>query len=520
MRLRSGYLACAFTFCAAVTTANGTTLGDAIATAYTTNPNLLAARDALKAVDEDYVQAQAQLGPSVVVGTTLQYEQLSGSQVGLGADGRYHLAGRTASYDLSIVQPIYEGGRLRAGLTAAKAAVLAGRENLRQTEYNLLNTVVAAYAAVCRDELRFRIANDTLAALASQHDEVSARVRVKESTLTDLAQTVARYNEQRSAVNEAAQQLEVSRSQYLAVVGERADNLEMPNDLEGLPIDVNQAFDAAERLNSALKAAQYSEASSFARIAEVKAAFRPTVTARVDLGAGPAAAYFPGYGYQNTVSASAQFSQPLYAAGMNSSQVRQAIDVNNRDRQNIEAARRQAMQAVTEAWTQLATARQDISNDVDIVRAERAAVYGVNKERPEGLRTTLDVLNAQQELAFAEQAFSQHQYDQFVAEVSLLTAMGTLDVRTLSHQVKLYRADKVFNREASKNHMPWTDVVAMIDSIGAAPTVHAPPPLLPELRPRLGIPLPPAPTQTLQQTLAEPLTPPDPEAPISSHARS
>ena len=520
MRLRAGYLACVFTMCAAVSSANATTLGEAIALAYTSNPSLLAARDALKAVDEDYVQAQAQLGPSLVVGATLQYEQLSGSQVGLGADGRYHLAGRTASYDLSLVQPIYSGGRLRAGLSAAKAAVLAGRENLRQTEYNLLNAVVAAYAAVCRDELRYRIANDTLSALSAQHDEVAARVRVQESTLTDLAQTVARYNEQRSSLNEAGRQLQISKSQYLAVVGEQPENLDTPTDISGLPTDVDQAFDAAERLNSGLKAAQYNEASSFARIAEVKAAFRPTVTARVDVGAGPAAAYFPGYGYQNTVTASAQISQPLYSAGLNSSQVRQSIDLNNRDRQNIDAARRQAMQAVTEAWSQLATAREEISNDVDIVRAQRAAVYGVTKERPEGLRTTLDVLNAQQELDFAEQAFSQHQYDQFVAAVSLLTAMGTLDVRTLAHDVKLYRADKVFKREAGKNHMPWTDVVAMIDSIGAAPTTHAPPPRLVDLRPRLGTAMPAAPQQTLQQTLGEPLIPPSPDAPLSSHTRS
>ncbi len=168
-------------------------------------------------------------------------------------------------------------------------------------------------------------------------------------------------------------------------------------------------------------------------------------------------------------------SVPLFTGGLISSQVRAAQERNNADRQAIEETRRSVLRTVSQAWNSLIGARANLEANEEQVRAARIAFEGVRQEAQVGLRTTLDVLNAEQELRNAELSLVSARHDEYVAAAVLLSAMGKLEARYLVPGVEPYDATangKTFSHKLGWT--PWEPVLGFIDRV-AAPPRPAPP---------------------------------------------
>ena len=117
-------------------------------------------------------------------------------------------------------------------------------------------------------------------------------------------------------------------------------------------------------------------------------------------------------------------SMPIFTGGLTSSQIRAALERNNADRLTLEGTRRNVLQTVSQAWNQLLGARAGLVSNQEQVRATTLAYEGVKQEQQVGLRTTIDVLNAEQELRNAEFALVGSRRDEYVAATAVLSAMG------------------------------------------------------------------------------------------------
>jgi outer membrane protein len=450
--------------------AHAETLADAIALAYQTNPTLQGQRASQRALDESVVQARTGLRPTLSAsGDASWSERESFDTVG------------TSSGGLSVSQPIYTGGRVSSGISAARADVLTGREGLRGVEAQVLQAVITAYVDVRRDQERLRIATDNVAVLQRQLDEARARFEVGEITRTDVAQAEARFAGARASFSSAQAQLAISRASYAAVVGQNPGDLAPEPSLEGLlPTTVDEAFVAAEEANPQVLAAEYSERSSAARLAATRAERRPTVSASGSVGYGASDAAFVGTGgqfenYSQSVSGSVTVRMPIFTGGLINSGIRAATERNRADQLAIEEARRTALRTVSQAWNSLVGARANLVANEEQVRATRIAFEGVRQEAQVGLRTTLDVLNAEQELRNAELAMINARRDEYVASAILLAAMGKLEARYLTPDVETY--DPVLNANRvnfSWGWVPWEPVLEIVDRVGGPMT--SPPP--------------------------------------------
>jgi outer membrane protein TolC len=107
-----------------------------------------------------------------------------------------------------------------------------------------------------------------------------------------------------------------------------------------------------------------------------------------------------------------------------------------------EAARRQVNNDVSTAWNDLEAARQTIVSTREQVEANQLAFEGAEQERDVGLRTTIEVLNAQQELLDSRVAQAQAERNAYVAAHGLLQAVGALDPKALGVNAPLYDPDK------------------------------------------------------------------------------
>jgi TolC family type I secretion outer membrane protein len=473
------------------------TLPDVIAYAYQVNPGIQSQRASLRALDENYVQARAGYGLNVSASAGDTSYEIRRGRTGPAAGGKADAV--TDSIGLTINQPIYTGGRVHARLVEAEAQVRGGREQLRRAELDLLQRVVAAYVSVRRDEQLVVIAQDTVAVLEKELRDTQAKFNVHIVTMTDVMQSRARLAQGRTQLINIQEQLAASRAQFFTVVTRNPGSLDPPPPLEGLPASIDQAFMAAEGASPQMLAAIYAEQSSRARIAQAKAGAMPSVNARVDIQRTPTEPYFPSQ-YDNTRTASIVVTQPLFTSGQIRSQVRQAVEENNRDRLGVDDARLQVVQAVSSSWERLVSLRKQLDTLTEEVKANELAFYGVRAEERLALRSNIEVLNAEAELSNAQQNLTRARAAEYAARVQLLAAIGTLSPQTLSPATSSYDPSKNFRRVKNKGATPLEWPVRMLDGVVAPPIGPARPASI-----------------ALDQPGGTPAEPtPGPEAPITS----
>ena len=120
---------------------------------------------------------------------------------------------------------------------------------------------------------------------------------------------------------------------------------------------------------------------------------------------------------------------PIYQGGGEYSAVRQSKETLGQQRLNLDVNRDQARATVVQSWGQLDAAKAQIESTTAQVNAAEIALNGVREEARVGQRTTLDVLNAQQELVNARVALVTAQHDRVVASYTLLAAVGALSMQ-------------------------------------------------------------------------------------------
>ena len=454
--------------------ARADSLDQAVALAYQTNPTLQNARAQLRALDENYVQARAGYRPQVQV--SAEADDIKGAATD-------QVEAKPTSATISISQPIYTGGLVSADVRAVEGDIQSGRAKLRQVEEDVLEQVLQVYVDVRRDTEGLKIAEDNVQVLVRQKEETDARFGVGEVTRTDVAQADARLAGARAQLSTAQAQLALSRANYVTVVGQSPGDLAPEPALDGLPGTVDEALAMTNRNNANVLSADFAEQAAAARVSVAKAAYRPNVSIRASYGVTGYAANQPNIFppevkdiYQNSYEVSAVATEPLFAGGANASRIRQALEEDNAALIAVEGARRQALQSVSQAWSQLEAARANVTSEEEQVKADQVAYEGVKEEAKVGLRVTLDILNAEQELQAAQLALVGARHDEYVAGALVLDAMGRLDVKALSPTTPTYNPVTNFKAVMHKGALPWDPVVAGLDSLGMPKITRLPTP--------------------------------------------
>ena len=461
------------------------TLADAIALAYDSNPNLLAQRSAQRALDENYVQARSGYRPQLTFQAQASYEQIrtphaaGGGLIDTNGDGVPDAVGRgitannSAFTGLSLTQPIWNGGRTASQVSAAEADILSGRENLRRVESQVMLQVIQAYVDVRRDQESVQIRQQNVDVLKKQLEESKARYDVGEITRTDVAQSQSRLAAAQALLSSTVAQLATSRANYALAVGQNPGELAPEPSLAFmLPKTADEAFSVAEQFNPQLRGQQYAEQASRARVAAARAERMPSMGLRAQYGFTGRAVPFHQDLYSRVIIGSADLTIPIFTGGLTSSRIRQQIERNNTDRITIEVQRRTVLQNITQAWNQLIAARANIDSTEESVRAAKVAAEGTHEEQKLGLRTTIDTLNAEQELSNNQLTATNAKHDEYLAAASVLQVMGRLEGKDLIPAVTQYDPKRNFRKlRFALGYVPWEEPIAVVDRALALPAI-------------------------------------------------
>jgi outer membrane protein len=406
------------------------TLREALLLAYETNPTLNAARAGQRANDENVPITLADGRPSINVSGQYQ-ENVRTSANSFTAPSR--LFGARAEVQL----PLYQGGSVRNSTEAARDRVEAGIEDLRSTEANLFTNVVAAYLDVISNRNIVELNANQVRVLETNLQATSDRFEIGDLTRTDVAQAEARLSGARSTLQQAQAELQASEENYLRLVGDWPGDLEPPPPLPDLPANPDAAEDIAIVENPDLIAAQHRvdaarndvSAARGTRLPRLSAFAQGNYTNYLDTLGGPLGNQFVQE--ETTATVGLQATLPIYQGGRPAAQVRQAQARQNQAMETAIATERAVVADVRAAFSRYRAALQVIESTRVAVDANELALEGVRAENSVGLRTILDILNAEQELLNSQVNLVTARRNAYVAGFNLLAAMGQAEAQDL-----------------------------------------------------------------------------------------
>jgi outer membrane protein len=409
--------------------ASAETITQALASAYSSNPEINSARAQTRADDENVPLARSGRLPVISLFSTVTGRHTTNSLV----------ADQTtldSTYGLTVSQSIFTGFRVRNALREAEAGVLASRELLRNTVQNVLFDAAQAYMDVLRDIQILDIRRSNVLFLEEQVRAANERFNVGENTRTDVAQARARLASARSAVSLAEANLATSRATYRQVIGHEPSGLAEAFPYHGLiPGSLGQAIATGQNGHPVILATiSQADAQAFA-VKQIEGELLPTVSVE---GTVQHAESYDGPVDPNSATIVGRLSIPLYQGGAVAARVRQSKELLGLRKIEIDVARDQVRAAVVSAWAQADASEGAIDAAGEGVKAAEIALSGVQEEQRVGQRTTLDVLNAQQELLSSRETLIVARHDRVVAYFSVLSAMGKLTGEALSLPAPLY----------------------------------------------------------------------------------
>jgi outer membrane protein len=409
--------------------ARGENLPEALAKAYQTNPALNAERARQRATDEDVPQALSAYRPQIVAGLSAGLQSVRN----LLPDNTIQSANlKPWTVGVTVTQTLFNGFKTANSVRAAELQVQSGREALRNVGQGVLLDAVTVYTNVLANQSLVEAQRANVAFLQETLGITQKRLNAGDVTPTDTAQAEARLSRGRADLNAAEVNLAISQATYAQVIGNAPNSLRPAETVDRLlPRSRDDATGLAFREHPAVMAASYDfdVASTSIRVAE--SSLMPTITLQGSASRSRQSDPTLSSSGTDQASVTGQLTQPIYDGGMAASQTRQAKEVAAQSRQVLDQFRNQARTAAVGAWVANEGAKIAVTASESEVRAATVALQGVQREAAGGQRTTVDVLNASQDLILAKARLIGAQRDRVIASYTLLSAIGRLDVKNL-----------------------------------------------------------------------------------------
>lgn len=406
----------------AATAGQADTLRETLVEAYLNSNLLEQSRFLLRAEDEDANQAVITLLPTInFVGN-------------LSRDFETDTTTTTAS--IVGEQVIYEGGGLLAGIDAARHLVDVARFQLIALEQEVLLDAVTAYMEVWQNIQVVRVSERNVRVIAEQLRAARDRFEVGEDTRTDVAEAEAALALAESTLAGARGALDISRELFGLAVGEMPSNLTGPGPLPTLPESEAEAERLARQIHPAIRAIQSEILAAERAVEQARAAGRPSLSLGVTLTETVEAPFESAEGFASSLSLS--LTQPIYLGGQIASLERAALAQASAVRSTLNQQVLINVQGVGNSYAELRVAQAQVRANNERIGAAELAFEGVRQEAALGARTTLDVLDSEQEVLEAQIELIEARADMVVASYAVLASSGLLTVDALDLPVAEY----------------------------------------------------------------------------------
>jgi len=403
--------------------------------AQSNDPVFAAARAAQQAGQERLSQGRSTLMPAVTLNANSTFNdqtvQYSGGSSLPGGNYRYN----SNSYGATVVQPLFRQQNWLA-YTESEIQVAQAEAQFRIAEQELILRVAQAYfdVLIAQDSAKLVAAQKT--AISEQLEQARRNFEVGSATITDTLEAQARYDLTGAQEIAAQNNLEIKRRALQQLINT------MPQDIRPLgkefkleppqPTDMEKWVDDAQIHNLQLAIAKAGAELAEKEVARNRGGHYPTLDlvanyTKTNTGGGSF-----GASENTNKSVGVQLNIPLFQGGVVNSRWREAEANHERARQELEntsrtvaTQTRQAYLGVVSGIAQVQALQQALASSESVLQASKLG-------QEVGVRTNLDVLNAQQQLFSTRRDLYQAQYNYLVNQLRLKAAAGSLGEEELS----------------------------------------------------------------------------------------
>jgi outer membrane protein len=338
----------------------------------------------------------------------------------------------TKTYAVTLSQPVFRMQNWIA-IGQSRHQVANAEANFAQSQQDLGLRAAQAYFDVLLAQDNVALSETQKSAIDQQLAQAKRNFEVGTATIVDTLEAQARYDQ--SSAKEIADKndLEVKRRALQVLLGKLPDSLTPLRDPLELappsPDDIEAWVSAAEKSSFQIAAARENYEAFRDEVARQRAGHLPTLdlSGSYSRNDSPTNASPPIIGpVVNTSSIGLTLAIPIYSGGLVQSRVREALANRDRAEQDFENTRRTVAQAVRTNFL-------NVTSGIALVRALEQALASTKSQldstilgRDVGVRTSVDVLNAQQTLFQARRDLQQARYNYLLSTLRLKAAAGML----------------------------------------------------------------------------------------------
>jgi adhesin transport system outer membrane protein len=414
-------LACQLAYAPGAAAQSGDALRDSAQRAISTNPEVTARFNALRAAIEEVDVARGGFLPRV----DLSAEAGRTSDRLTNRDPNSQSQTRTG-IALSATQLLWDGLGTRNQIDRLDHARLTRYFEFLDISESTALEAVRAYADVSRSRQLVKLAEDNYVQHRQVHEQIQARFKAGVGRGVDLEQAAARVALAESNLSTESANLHDVTERYRRIVGTPPPaGAPLSRVLDnGVPKATSALIETAVRRNVTIAAAIENLRSAQAQTREREGLFHPRVEARVRSGVGN---NLDGIDSQKRdTSASVVLNWNLFNGGSDVARVRQATALLNQAADTRDKACRDVRQTAAIAYNDVNRLIEQMGSLERNVNASEKARDAYRQQFEIGQRSLLDVLNAENELYSAKRALVSAEFDLAIAKARTHASMSAL----------------------------------------------------------------------------------------------
>jgi len=389
-----------------------------------------AAKSAYQARLERLPQAKAGLRPNINLDARYNYNDLD-----VDYDSAAFNSGRrnynAYDYGVNLTQPLYRRQNMLT-VSQAEIEVAQAATELDLAAQDLILRTAQAYFDVLLARFNLRTERSQQSALAEQLEQAKRNFVVGTATITDQREAQARYDLTSARVLVAENDLRVVKQALEVLTGKPVTDelaglrpgvsFEPPN-----PTNIDAWVERAYANNLEVLRARQSVEIAQTEIKIQNAGHQPTLDLVGSLNKAHQGSSAFGVGSDTTAGIiGVEFNLPIYQGGAISSRTREAISAEQRSADELENTRRTVAQSTRESYLGVTSGIAQVSAYMQAVSSTELQLESTKLGQEVGVRTQVDVLNAEGQLALANLDLARVVYNTLLSQLRLQASVGRL----------------------------------------------------------------------------------------------
>jgi outer membrane protein len=449
--------------CIISSSALATTLSEALISTYQNNPELIAAREKLKATDEQMYEAISGFLPSIQYKATKTYNKQdtkspsTSEQYAAAYNEQENLPNKKISpwassksrqSSLLLKQNIFNGGKDFMKIQIAKYTIESGRSDLIKTEQTIFLNTIQAYLDAIQKKQVLDISKENVTFYDRKLEGIRQEAEAGVKTRANLAEAEAAKANAYTKLAQATGEYESALATYTKMTGLTAENLSLEKSLTSIPENQVEFLQFALKNNPDLVSVKFQQKAADAGVFLNAAVMLPSVDfeGSINKQKTHSRSESASHPYTNSKSISLGVSVPIYQKGLEYSGTRKASAAAANLKYVAKNAKAQITQMTTQTWSQYITSKEAVKSAQEAVNAGTIALEGIEQGYQEGVNSLIDLLNTRENLYQYQISLAQAQEQMEISRYSIASLMGKLTAIGLSLPTKFYNPSANYDK--------------------------------------------------------------------------